>query len=60
MVQAGAVGGVADVHARALAHRFQAFEDLDAALAVAIHGLGRVLGVFGVSLMAAFEMRFAL
>ena len=34
VVQAGAVGGVADVHARALAHRLQAFEDLDAAFAV--------------------------
>jgi hypothetical protein len=34
VVQAGAVGGVADVHARALAHRFQAFQDLDAALAI--------------------------
>ena len=32
VVQAGAVGGVADVHARALAHRLQAFEDLDASL----------------------------
>src|SRR5690606_30694117 len=31
VVQAGAVGGVADVHAGALAHRFQAFEDLDRA-----------------------------
>ena len=29
VVQAGAVGGVADVHAGALAHPFQAFEDLD-------------------------------
>ena len=31
VVQAGAVGGVADVHAGALAHRLQALEDLDAA-----------------------------
>jgi hypothetical protein len=31
VVQAGAVGRVADVHARALAHRFQAFQDLDGA-----------------------------
>jgi hypothetical protein len=30
VVQAGAVAGVADVHARALAHRFQALEYLDA------------------------------
>jgi hypothetical protein len=29
VVQAGAVGRVADVHAGALAHGFQAFEDLD-------------------------------
>ncbi len=28
VVQAGAVGGVADVHAGALAHRLQAFQDL--------------------------------
>ena len=34
VVQAGAVGGVADVHAGALAHRLQAFEDLDRAFAV--------------------------
>ena len=34
VVQAGAVGGVADVHAGALPHRFQALEDLDRALAV--------------------------
>ena len=32
VVQAGAVGGVADVHAGALAHRFQAFQDLDRSL----------------------------
>jgi hypothetical protein len=34
VVQAGAVGRVADVHARALAHGFQAFEDLDGVRAV--------------------------
>ena len=34
VVQTGAVGGVADVHAGPLAHGFQAFQDLDAALAV--------------------------
>jgi hypothetical protein len=42
VMQTGAIGGVADVHAGALAHRFQPFEDLDAAFAVA--GFGRVLG----------------
>ena len=36
VVQTGAVGGVADVHAGALAHRFQAFEDLDRAFAVGV------------------------
>jgi hypothetical protein len=35
VMQAGAVGRVADVHAGALAHRFQALEDLDRAFAVA-------------------------
>ena len=34
VMQAGAVGRVADVHARALAHRLQPFEDLDRAFAV--------------------------
>ena len=39
----------ADVHARALAHRLQAFQDLDAALAVAAFaGLGGLLGLLGV------------
>jgi hypothetical protein len=42
VVQAGAVGGVADVHARALAHRLQALEDLDRALAVGGGVRGRV------------------
>jgi hypothetical protein len=42
VMQAGAIGGVADVHARALAHRLEALQDLDgiravvAALAVAL------------------------
>ena len=31
VVQAGAVAGIADVHARPLAHRFEPFQDLDAA-----------------------------
>ncbi|MNP93800.1 hypothetical protein D3C85_63270 [compost metagenome] len=35
VVQARAVGGVADVHARALAHGFQTFEDRDRTFAVA-------------------------
>jgi hypothetical protein len=34
VVQAGAVRGVADVHARALAHRLQPFEDRDGAFAI--------------------------
>src|SRR5574343_514201 len=34
VVQAGAVGGVTDVHARTLADSLQAFEDLDAGFAV--------------------------
>jgi hypothetical protein len=34
VVQAGAVGRVADVHARALAHGLEAFEDLDGPFAV--------------------------
>jgi hypothetical protein len=36
VVQAGAVGGVADVHAGTLAHRLQAFQDLDGRSAVAL------------------------
>jgi hypothetical protein len=48
VVQAGAVGRVADVHARALAHRIEALEDLDArrvvVVAVAVlRNAGRVL-----------------
>ncbi|MDQ0588446.1 hypothetical protein QFZ47_002555 [Variovorax paradoxus] len=35
VVQARAVGGIADVHARALAHRLEPFEDRDRAFAVA-------------------------
>ena len=38
MVQTGAVRGIADVHARALAHGLQAFEDLDGAFAVGVGG----------------------
>ena len=44
VVQAGAVRRVADVHAGALAHGFQAFQDLDRAFAV---GFGRA-GLVGV------------
>src|SRR5471032_1787323 len=40
VVQAGAVRGVADVHAGTLAHRFQAFQDLDRRCAV-FFGLDR-------------------
>ena len=45
VVQAGAVAGVADVHARAFAHRLQAFQDLDGAFAVAAAGGSRGLGI---------------
>ena len=38
VVQAGAVRGVADVHARSLAYGFQAFQDLDRRLAVGSAG----------------------
>jgi hypothetical protein len=49
VVQAGAVGGVADVHARALAHRLQAFQDLDGlgAIAAGAWGRGGLLAVGG-------------
>ena len=40
VVQTGTVGGVADVHARPLAHRLQALEDLDAAGAVVAPAVG--------------------
>jgi len=47
MVQAGAVGRIADVHAGPLAHRFQAFQLLDAVFVVAsVHVIGhRVVGL---------------
>jgi hypothetical protein len=45
VVQAGAVVGVADVHARALAHRVQALENLDGFRAV--FGLAGMLAMFG-------------
>src|SRR5690606_26883647 len=44
VVQARAVVGVADVHARAFAHRVQALQDLD--------GVGAVGGLFGGVLVA--------
>jgi len=44
VVQTGAVRGVTDVHARALAHRFQPFKDLDGVAAVVARG-GRGQGV---------------
>jgi hypothetical protein len=48
VVQAGAVRGVANVHARALAHGFQAFQDLDGGGAVAFRfGLVGCLVDFG-------------
>ena len=46
VVQASAVGRVADVHARALAHRLQAFKNLDGVRAIGIGGTGLV-GVDG-------------
>ena len=49
VVQAGAVGGVADVHAGALAHGFQPFELLDAGFVVFVR-LVRLLFAHGDSL----------
>src|SRR5690606_2447855 len=48
VMQTGAVGGVADIHAGALAHRFQAFQDLDGGGAVLgrLRGLLRLVGFF--------------
>ena len=43
VVQAGAVGRVADVHAGALAHRLQPFQDLDRAFAVGVAVEGAAL-----------------
>ena len=45
VVQPGAVAGVADVHARALAHRLQAFQDLDAAFAIGFAVRSRVIAL---------------
>jgi hypothetical protein len=60
VVQTGAVGGVADVHARALAHRLQAFQDLDGLGAIAAGAWGRggllAVGVGVVSLMGLREI----
>jgi hypothetical protein len=36
VVQAGAIGGIADVHARTFAHSLQTFEDLDAGFAISL------------------------
>ena len=54
MVQAGAVRGVANVHARAFAHGFQAFQDLDGGGAVFFRfGLDRgVLWILGHGLLS--------
>ncbi|MDT4858069.1 hypothetical protein FQZ97_925200 [compost metagenome] len=46
VVQAGAVGRVADVHARALAYRLQAFQDLDRAFPITFAGT-HLVGVDG-------------
>ena len=46
VVQAGAVRGVADVHAGALAHGLQPFQDLDRPLAIRFCG-ARLVGVDG-------------
>ncbi len=58
VVQAGAVGRVADVHARAFAHRLQAFQDLDRALAVALARAGLVAVDRGLEI-GALAARFA-
>jgi hypothetical protein len=47
VVQAGAVGRVADVHAGALAHGFQAFQDLDRALAIAFDAPAWLVSILG-------------
>ena len=47
VVQAGAVGRVADVHAGALAHGVQALQDLDAGGVVVGRRLRLVLGLRG-------------
>ena len=46
MVQAGTVGRIADVHARALANGFQAFQNLDGAFAITFRGT-RLIGIDG-------------
>ena len=58
VVQAGAVTGVANVHAGALAHRFQAFEDLDRAFTVSL-GSARLVGVDGGLKVGAVSRAFA-
>ena len=55
VVQAGAVRGVANVHARPLADRFQAFQNLNrgGAVIVRLHRrLGHVIGVIGHGLLS--------
>jgi len=45
VMQSGAITGVTDVHARAFAHSFQTFEDLDAAFAVTLIDGGSLRGI---------------
>src|SRR5690606_9997542 len=56
VVQARAIGGVADVHARALAHGLQAFEDLDRAFAITFTRPGLVRIDLGLEI-GAFRAR---
>ncbi|SCU73284.1 conserved hypothetical protein [Cupriavidus necator] len=56
VVQAGAVGGITDIHARALAYRLQAFQDLDRRGSVGVFLLRVLLfgHVFLLTAMAEF------
>ena len=52
VVEAGAVGGVADVHAGTLAHRVEALQDLDAGRIVVVAVVRRTWNLLGSSLLS--------
>ena len=59
VVQAGAVVGVADIHARTLAHRIQALENLDGIGAVLGGRTGKVLGLIAHEVLSRDDAEMA-
>src|SRR5690554_536839 len=60
MVQTCSVIGIADIHARTLAHGIQALQDLDTRRIVSLfaHCLLRMISIVPVALAALYRMRF--